>query len=109
MSKSRQLKPEEEAEIDRAAEDVQKPEEPQVPSPVKSKAPASSLKVHTTVPVEQSLAKIKKRHKPRKVAEAPTENNENAEIKTGSKPRSGPSPDAGKSGGFVLPIDFFRK
>ena len=84
-----------------------------VPEVRSSKADKSSVKVHTTKPIDQSLAKIKAHRKPRKKAEVGKEGNENAENKNDARRsdggKTGDSTDAGTGrGGFVLPIDLFR-
>ena len=105
-------------DIDAAVDSVPKkdlppdpePEAPKVPDVQATKAP---LKIHTTKPIDQSMAKIKARRKPPKTKKI-SEGDDNAESKNSGQ--SGrPSGDAGRSGGtdwrrgFVLPIDLFRK
>ena len=78
--------------------------------PPDRKTDRDSIKIHNTVPIDQSLAKHKKRHKPRK-EKTDTEVLQNG--KTENQLDRRPSPDAGNkrrsAWGIVLPVDWFRR
>ena len=82
----------------------------------KPQAAKADLKIHTTVPIDKSMAKLKAHRKPRKKIEDRKEGNENAKDKNnagrGTEPRT--PPDAGRGSGSsklgsIFPIDWFRK
>ena len=77
----------------------------------------NSLKVHTTVPIDKSMAKIKAHRKPRKTQKDGSEvDNGKQDQNNGSKVGTGrndgrTSSDAGSRGErwTILPVDWFRK
>ena len=85
----------------------------QVPKPQADKA---DLKIHITVPIDKSMAKLKAHRKPRKNKKIIEEDTKNAKDKNnaGGGPDSRTSPDAGRGSGksklgSIFPVDWFRK
>ena len=105
--------PNSEDDVEKAVRQMEDEDAGKAPKIPAVKADKSSVKVHTTKPIDQSLAKIKAHRKPRKKTEVGKEGNENAEDKNDARRsdggKAGNPADAGTGRrGFVLPIDLFR-
>lgn len=79
---------------------------------VKPQAPDASLAIHTTKPLDQSLATLKKSHKPKKPKAARKEIENVPQKKDDGRSGNGsanpPHARIGKSTWTFLPIDWFR-
>jgi hypothetical protein len=81
----------------------------------KPQADKTALKVHTTIPIDKSMAKLKAHRKPRKKAEVGKEGTQNESKNTaGRGNESRTPPDAGSGSGrsargYIFPLDWFRK
>jgi hypothetical protein len=99
------------AEVDIAAEGP--PKEGEVSKP---QADPAALKIHHTVPIDKSMAKLKAHRKPRKNKKVGTEGIEDEKRKNnaGGRTEPGTPPDAGRGSGrsklgAIFPVDWFRK
>jgi hypothetical protein len=103
--------PKSEDDVERAAREM----EAENNSTEVSKSPVdkSSITIHLTKPIDQSMEKLKKRRKPRKNKKIIEEDTKNAKDKNNA--RGGPDtrtpPDArrGSGSGPIFPLDWFRK
>jgi hypothetical protein len=93
-------------------------QKPTVPAPVQNTPPSKpAVEVHITKPIDESLAKLKKRGRPKKAKENGKENTQNAKTHKDGQRRGNdrqPSSDAydkrrASGTGLIFPIDFFRK
>ena len=98
-------------EVEKIAGDLDAEGTPKKDAAPPAKASPASVAVHTTVPINKSLAKLKAHRKPRKPKTTTTEVQKNGESKIDGRPDP-PDARSERRGGFkltVLPLDWFRK
>ena len=115
--REKSLSPEQEAEIkgtlqalDNSKSDIPDPDpkkaEGEVPQP---QADASPAKIHKTIPIDQSLAKHKRNHKPKKAKPLAKEIQKNERIREHGRDTGDAGDGPGSRGGIIFPIDFFTR
>jgi len=99
-----------EDDVDKAVRDMDDDAKASVPKPQADSAP---LKIHTTQPIDKSMAKLKAHRKPRKNKNLGTEDTKNAQNKNnaGGRAADRTPPDArrGSGSGTIFPLDWFRR
>lgn len=98
----------------KARQDSDLPEEPETAPVPKPAAAETPVKIHTTIPIDQSMAKLKARRKPKKAKETVTKGDEDDKSKNASDGRvRQPAADAGSGkrsdGGIRFPFDLFNR
>ena len=103
--------PNSEDDVDKAVREMDEDgSKSQVPKPQADKA---DLKIHITVPIDKSMAKLKAHRKPRKNKKIIEEDTKNAKDKNnaggGAESRTPPDARRGSGSGPIFPLDWFRK
>lgn len=105
--------PNSEDDVDKAVRQMEDEDSGKAAPVPKSKDTEASCKIHTTVPIDKSMAKLKAHRKPRKNKKIGTEGIEDEKRKdiAGGRTESRTPPDArrGSGSGSIFPVDWFRR
>ena len=105
--------PKSEDDVERAVREMEDEDSGKAAPVQKPQADKTALKIHTTVPIDKSMAKLKAHRKPRKNKKIIEEDTKNAKDKNNARGRaeSRTPPDArrGSGSGPIFPLDWFRR